>query len=257
MSEEKKKSYYYGGKEKKGLEVKKSSEEALVPYSFGEIHRDFDKMMERFEREFEDFWDIPYRWRHGLRRHGSPMMPFRELSVPSVDLEDQGKDYRLTVDLPGFSKEDVEVEVSEDSVAVHAQKSQTKEETDKKFVRRERSAQTYFRRIPLPEKVRSDDAKANLNNGTLEVMLPKIQPKASRKLAISEGQMGAGEPKHTQGHSIAISKQKDGFFMCPECGKTFEGKEQAEKHLHNEHFEHLRAVHHETHGRDTDKKHKD
>lgn len=227
----------------------------MMPYSFGEIHRDFDKMMDRFEREFEDFWDIPFRWRHGIRRHNFPMMPFREPTMPWVDLEDQGKDYRLTVDLPGFSKEDVEVEVSEDSVSVHAQKSQAKEERDKKFVRRERSAQTYFRRIPLPEKVRSDDAKANLSNGTLEILLPKIQSKASRKLAISEGQIGSGEPKHKQGHSIVVSKQKNGDFMCPECGKTFEEKEPAETHLHSEHLEHLRTVHHETHGRDTDKKH--
>ncbi|MGE5187919.1 MAG: Hsp20/alpha crystallin family protein [Betaproteobacteria bacterium] len=255
MTEEKKKSHYYGGKEKRALEVKKGAEETMMPYSFGEIHRDFDKMIDRFEREFEDFWDIPFRWRHGMRRHGFPMMPFREPTMPSVDIEDQGKDYRLTVDLPGFSKEEVEVEVSEDSVAVHAQKSQAKEESDKKFVRRERSAQTYFRRIPLPEKVRSDDAKANLSNGTLEIVLPKIQPRASRKLTISEGQPGAGEPKHMQGHSTVVRKQKDGRFMCPECGKTFEKKETAETHLHNEHLEHLRTVHHETHGRDTDKKH--
>ena len=187
MSENKKKEYYYGGKEKSAIEARKEAEEQeVVPYPFGGIQRDFDRMMERFEREFEDFWDIPSMWRHGLRRPRFPLMPFREPMMPKLDLEDRGKDYRLTADLPGFSKEDIELEVSEDSIVVHAKKSLAKEEKDKNYVRRERSAQTYYRRVPLPQKVRSDDAKASLNNGLLEVTLPKKEPKETKKLTITE-----------------------------------------------------------------------
>ncbi len=185
MSEEKKKMYYYyGGKEKKAGEAKKEAEE-ITPYFPGDIQRDFDKMMERFQREFEDFWEIPARWRHRMRwRHGLPMMPFRETMMPSMDLEDRGKDYRLTVDLPGFSKEDVEIEVSDDMVTVHAKRAETEEEKRKTYVRRERTAQTFYRRVRLPENVRSDDAKASLSNGILEVILPKKEPKETKKLTI-------------------------------------------------------------------------
>ena len=177
MSEEKKKMYYYyRGKEKKAGEVKKESEEGIVPYSF---QRDFDRMMERFQREFEDFWEMPPRMRHWMRwRHGFPMMPF-------VDLEDRGNDFRLTVDMPGFNKEDVNIEVGEDSVAIQAKRTQAEEEKKKNYVRRERAAQTYYRRVQLPEKVRSDDAKASLNNGILEIILPKKEPKETKKLTIS------------------------------------------------------------------------
>ena len=111
-------------------------------------------------------------------------MPFRDTIMPSVDLEDRGKDFCLTVDLPGFSKENVEIEVSDDSVVIHAKKAVEEEEKRKNYVRRERAAQTFYRRVPLPEMVRSDDAKANLKNGTLEIMLPKKTPKESKKLAI-------------------------------------------------------------------------
>ena len=183
MSEEKKKMYYYyRGKEKKAGEVKKETEKGIVPYSF---QRDFDKMMERFQREFEDFWEMPPRLRHWMRwRPGFPMMPFRETMIPSVDLEDRGKDFRLTVDLPGFNKENVEIEVADDSVTIQAKRTQAEEEKKRNYVRRERTAQTFYRRIQLPEKVRSDDAKASLNNGILEIILPKKEPKETKKLTI-------------------------------------------------------------------------
>jgi HSP20 family protein len=185
LAEEKKKMYYYyGGKEKKAAEAKKEAEREIAPYSLGDLQRDFDKMIERFQHEFEDFW-APPRWRHEMRwRYRHPMMPFRETVLPSVDLEDQGKQYRLTVDLPGFKKEDVDVEVADDSVTVHAKKTQSEEEKSKNYVRRERAAQTYYRRVQLPETVLSDEAKASLNNGVLEINLPKKQPKETKKLTI-------------------------------------------------------------------------
>jgi HSP20 family protein len=181
LSEDKKKMYYYyGGKEKKAAEVKKGAE--LAPYS---VQRDFDKMIERFEREFEDFWQGPPRMRHWMQwRHEFPIMPFGETMLPSVDLEDRGKDYSLTVDLPGFNKENIEIEVANDSVIIHAKKTAAEEEKKRNYVRRERATQTYYRRIQLPEKVRSEDAKASLNNGILEVVLSKKEPKETKKLTV-------------------------------------------------------------------------
>jgi HSP20 family molecular chaperone IbpA len=62
-------------------------------------------MMERFQHEFDDFWKMPSVWSHGLRwKHRFPMIPFRETMMPSVDVEDRGKDFRLTVDVPGLAK---------------------------------------------------------------------------------------------------------------------------------------------------------
>ena len=178
MSEEKKKMYYYyGGKEKKAGQVKKETEEGITPYQ-----RDFDMMRERFD----DCWGMPPRWRQWMRgRYGFPMMPFKPMVMPSVDVEDRGKDFCVTVDLPGFSKEDVNIEVGEASLLIHAKKSQAEEEEQKNYVRRERMAQKFYRRIDFPEKIMTDDAKASLNNGVLEIILPKKEPKETKKLTIT------------------------------------------------------------------------
>ncbi len=186
MSEDKKKmNYYYGGKEKKAGEIKTAEEEAMIPYFSKDIQRDFNRMMDRFQREFDNLWQQPPRMRYErFMRHRHPMMPFKGGMMPSVDIEDRGKDFRLTVDLPGFSKENVEIQVGEDSVMINAKQTQAEEETQKNYVRRERASQTYYRRIQLPEGVKSDDAKANLNNGILEIVLPKKEPKETKKLKI-------------------------------------------------------------------------
>jgi len=172
--------YYYAGKEKKAGEIRKK-EEAVAPYS---MQNDFDTMMERFQREFDDFWEMPPRLRH-LMRMPPGFSSFREMETPSVDLEDRGKDFVATVELPGFNKNDVNIEVTDDSITIHAKKTQTEEEKKKNYIRRERAAQTYYRRIQLPEKVASDNAKATLNNGVLEIALPKKEPKETKKLAIA------------------------------------------------------------------------
>ncbi len=61
-----------------------------------------------------------------------------------------------------------------------------------------------------------------------------------------------GEPKHTAGHSTEVMKLGDGEFMCPECSKTFDIQDAAEKHLHLVHIKHLKEEHGEFHGKDVD-----
>jgi HSP20 family protein len=100
-------------------------------------------------------------------------------------LGDLGKDFRLAVDSPGFSKQDVEIEVSDDFVTIHAKRTQSEEEKKRNYVRRERTAQAFYRKVQLPERVRSDDAKASLNNGMLEITLPKKEAKETKKLTIA------------------------------------------------------------------------
>jgi HSP20 family protein len=182
LSEEKKKmNYYYGGKEKSAGEVKKGRGE-ITPYFSGEIQRDFDRLMERFQHDFDDFWEMPSMLRREMRR--GPLMPFMGQTMPSVDLEDQGKAYRLTADLPGFKKEDVQVELEEDSVTINARRSTAENEQNKNYIRRERSEQTFYRKIHLPEPVRSDQSNAKLNNGILDITLPKKEPKETKKLTV-------------------------------------------------------------------------
>jgi HSP20 family protein len=181
LSEEKKKmNYYYSGKEKSAKEIKKTQGEQGSSLS-QDLETDFNKMMSGFQRDFENFWDTSKRVGGEMKaRTRTAISP----AMPSVDLEDKGKLFELTVDLPGFKKENVQIELTDDSVTVSAKRSAREDEEGKNFVRRERSSQMFYRKISLPEEIFSDEASAKLEDGVLEVSLPKRVPKESKKLTV-------------------------------------------------------------------------
>jgi HSP20 family protein len=185
LSDNDKKKLYYGGKEKSAEEVRKNDIEEIEPYSTWDIQTDFNRLMNRFQRDFEVLWDSSWRiGRDVTRKARSSLVPFGT-TIPSIDIEDQGKNYRLAVDLPGFKKEDVDIEVEEDSIIINAKRSKSEEDRDKSYIRQERSSQTFYRKIHLPEAVRTDQASANLNNGILDISLPKKTPKETKKITIT------------------------------------------------------------------------
>jgi HSP20 family protein len=186
LSEDKNKPAYDDGKDKTPDEEVKKSDEDNVPYASRAIQRDFNRLLNQFQRDFDDFWGVSSRLgRDVTSKARASIVPFTGLGVPYVDLEDQGKNYRLTAELPGFKKDDMTIEMTEDSITINAKKTHTEDQKNKNYVRHERSAQTYYRKIHLPEPVRSDDANANLKDGILEISLPKKAPKETKTLTIT------------------------------------------------------------------------
>jgi HSP20 family protein len=142
-----------------------SSDQPIVPFwrqNWGDLDRVFDNFRRDFERTLSSF----------------PAMNLPSISVSSVscDVLDEGDHYVINAELPGVSKEDVKLNVSDNNVEISAEHKEEKEEKKKNFVRKERRVFSYHRSLPLPEKVVASKAKAKLNNGILSVEIPKITP---------------------------------------------------------------------------------
>ena len=166
---EKKKMYYYGGKKKKAGEIRKREEEAIASYS---IQREFNRMMERFEREFNDFWQGPPKMRRWME--GLPTMPITEERLPSVDLEDRGKDFRLTVDLLGVTKENVDIEVADQWITVHAKKTMVRRGKKEKLHSQRKGPHKPITGVSNCQKRFAQmKLKASLNNAILRGHLTK------------------------------------------------------------------------------------
>jgi len=150
----------------KAKSSKKTQAQQLVrPWtlSWPDVDRVFDNFRRDFESAFASFPTI-----------APQTIP--KLSSTSCDLTDEGNKYVVKVDLPGVKKKDVELNITENSIEICAEHKDESEEKKKNFLRKERSEVSYYRTLPLPEKVLADKAKAKLTDGTLNITLPKAKP---------------------------------------------------------------------------------
>jgi HSP20 family protein len=125
-------------------------------------------------------------------RHRWPfafLAPERDDLTWSPELEIEERDGKLLVraDLPGMAREDVKVEVTDETLTIEGERRHTEEKEEKGYYRSERSYGRFSRIIALPEGADSTTAKAEFKNGVLEVALdlPKAAPTPARKLEIA------------------------------------------------------------------------
>lgn len=136
----------------------------------------------------------------GPRSVGRTMLGTESMAVDLVERDDE---YVATVDLPGFSRDDVEVRVTDDALHVEAHheeeremsemdemgdESEASEMGEATYLRRERSHRTMERSIRLPEPVDADGTEAHFENGVLTVTVPRAEPLSSAKQIDIEGE---------------------------------------------------------------------
>ena len=151
--------------EKKPKDKKSDTSIEIAPFwRFGlpELDRVFDNFRRDFERTFASF---PV---------GLPALP--SISSMSCDIVDEGDKFRINLDLPGVKKEEVKLNVTDNSIEISAEHKEQEEEKKKNYIRKERKELAYHRTLPLPEKVVSSKATAKLNNGILTIVIPKTTP---------------------------------------------------------------------------------
>ncbi|MCX8153254.1 MAG: Hsp20/alpha crystallin family protein [Candidatus Bathyarchaeota archaeon] len=138
------------------------------------ISSQFDRLFEEFRRSFDD-----------LLRPFFPMTPIIDEETAlstryaAVDLVDNGDSYTVTAELPGFSKDMVDVQVTKDGVTIRAERKAEKEEKRKNYIHRERAYSSIQRYIAFPEEVIPAKTEGTMKDGVLELKIPKKVPKAA------------------------------------------------------------------------------
>lgn len=91
---------------------------------------------------------------------------------PAIETFQRGDKIVVRTDLPGLTKEDVDIEVNDGMLTISGERSEEKTEDVDNFYRTERSYGAFSRTIPLPEGVNEDQIDATFKDGVLEVTLP-------------------------------------------------------------------------------------
>jgi HSP20 family protein len=137
---------------------------------------DMDRVFDDFRSEWENLFLAPRSFAAETVRQ------------PLVDLADNGKEYLVRAEIPGIKKEDLRIEVTQDSLEISGETSVEEKEEDKEtgYLRRERRYSKFYRTLPLPENVLTEKVEAELKDGLLTVKLPKAAPpeKKTKKVAV-------------------------------------------------------------------------
>ena len=151
--------------------------------------------LQRSRGRNESLWRDPFAafWEpFGLAaRDAWPFRSGREaggLWTPQIETFQRGNEFVVRADLPGLSKDDVKVDVTDDSVTLQGERREEHEEDREGYYRSERTYGSFYRVVPLPDGAITDSAKAQFNNGVLEIVLqaPPKEVSRGRRLEISE-----------------------------------------------------------------------
>jgi len=107
------------------------------------------------------------------------------LTVPAVDVTENGASFKITAELPGLVEKDVEVKVSGDMLTLKGEKRQEREEKDESHHLRERSYGSFERSFRLPPSVDREKISADFSKGVLTVTLPKSMEAKKQETTIA------------------------------------------------------------------------
>lgn len=158
---------------------KKTARGSLEPYRSTGWLSPFEKMEDRFEDFFRRPFGMPL-W------SGMPRMMEEIEPTPNVDIFEEGDNIVLKSEMPGMSKEDIEVNLTDDTITLSGEKKKEEKVEKKDYYRFERSFGSFKRSFALPSEVQSDKAKASFKNGVLEIKIPKSEEakKKEKKIEI-------------------------------------------------------------------------
>jgi len=124
---------------------------------WAEIDKSIDNLRRDMEKAFSSF----------------PAISMSKASHVSCDVLDEGNQFRVKMDVPGIKKNEVKLNVTEHSVEVSAEHKEESEDKKKNYLRKERSHVSYYRSLPLSDPVLPNKVTAKLNDGVLDIILPK------------------------------------------------------------------------------------
>ncbi|MDN6626106.1 MAG: Hsp20/alpha crystallin family protein [Pisciglobus halotolerans] len=103
---------------------------------------------------------------------------FTDTADFSVDIKEKEQSYQLEADLPGLTKDDIQLDYEDNVLSISAHQETGKDEKDEEgnYIRRERSSRSYKRQFLIKD-INQDDIKASFENGVLTVDLPKKEQK--------------------------------------------------------------------------------
>ena len=124
--------------------------------------------------DFDSWFDAPVEKRFFGKKN--PLYGKHAKNLMKTDVREKKDSYEVDIDLPGFKKDEIKLELENGYLTISAAKGLDKDETDKKtgkYIRRERYAGNLSRSFYIGEGVTKEDIHAKYEDGILKLSIPK------------------------------------------------------------------------------------
>ncbi|HEY7286389.1 MAG TPA: Hsp20/alpha crystallin family protein [Vicinamibacterales bacterium] len=151
------------------------------------------RMMDRFVDEMDRVFDDVFGGTLPAHRFGRswlrPQSADAGMWAPAVEVFHRNHELVVRAELPGLTRNDVKVDVTDDHITLQGERKHEHEEEKEGVFHSERSYGSFYRHIPLPAGTITDQAKATFKNGVLEITMPAPpeQVRRGRRLEVTEG----------------------------------------------------------------------
>lgn len=129
------------------------------------------------QREVDDIFDRFFD-------HGSSDQDTSAVWSPRTDLSETDGEYRIRLDLPGMSKEDIAINLQNNALTVRGERASEQTAEDEEYVRVERAFGTFHRTFTLPDAVDAENIEAAYDDGVLTIHVPKTEKSTRRQIEI-------------------------------------------------------------------------
>jgi HSP20 family protein len=154
---------------------------------FWDIDKSMNNMLKRINKLEKSLFSDDFK---GKTKHSSNKENRLAVRNPKVDLKELQDKFQITAEMPGICKEDLKIDLDEDNrvLTLKGEHKEEKEEKGEKYYFRERKFGSFERSFQLPENIRMDQVKANMNNGLLCIEIPKTEPQKPKTRSIEIGE---------------------------------------------------------------------
>lgn len=106
---------------------------------------------------------------------------FKKDWMPAVNVKDNEKDYTIDVALPGYQKDDLNIEVDNGLLSISAEVKDEQKEQEDNFTRKEFSYRSFKRKFSIPEDANAEQIEATYKDGVLQLKMGKKAIEANKK----------------------------------------------------------------------------
>lgn len=167
------------GKQEVTVATKARRSLPAVPAKVSHPLEEFDRL---FERIMGRDWMRPFSW--GRFPWDEFMGPL-DVRVPGVDVIDRDDHISVRAEVPGVDKKDLEVSIADNMLTIKGSVGREEKEETGDYYRREISRGAFSRRIALPANVDASKINAKLQDGILEITLPKAEGATRRSIKVA------------------------------------------------------------------------